>query len=158
MKKPEARNDMLVKIARFCAYQERSRKEVYEKALALTEDCEAAEKLLLELEEEGYINQSRFIESFIRGKFQSKKWGRIKIHHALKNHDISEEEILAGFKNTIDEEEYEATADELVKKKIPSLRHQHPLQLKQKVFHYMLSKGFESDVVLSAWKKLPFNV
>jgi regulatory protein len=158
MKKSDAHNDILLKMARFCAYQERSRKEVFEKALSLTEEGDEVKKLVSILEKEGYIDQTRFVESFIRGRFNGKKGGRIKIYHALRSHDISEEEILTGFNKTIADDEYESIADELIKKKILTLRQLPLLQLKQKIFQYMLAKGFETNVIHSLWNKLTSNV
>ena len=44
---------------------------------------------------ENYLNESRFSENFVRGKFKIKNWGKIKIVQELKSRNISDINIKA---------------------------------------------------------------
>ncbi|HCM75832.1 MAG TPA: RecX family transcriptional regulator, partial [Cytophagales bacterium] len=69
----------LQKIYHYCAYQERSHKEVRNKLYDYGLWGSEVEDLLTRLITEDFLNEERFAKSFAGGKFRMKKWGRIKI-------------------------------------------------------------------------------
>ena len=79
----------LLKIKRYCAYQERSHKEVMDKLYSWGFYKKEAELLLSQLIEEGYLNEERFAILFAGGKFRIKHWGKKKIEQALKEKQVS---------------------------------------------------------------------
>ena len=62
----------------FCAYRDRSQKEVEDKLLEMRMIPEAREQIVIKLMQEDFLNEERFARSFVRGKYRIKKWGRIR--------------------------------------------------------------------------------
>ncbi|ERM83796.1 hypothetical protein P872_01920 [Rhodonellum psychrophilum GCM71 = DSM 17998] len=138
-----------LKIASYCAYQERCQKEVREKLHEKGVYGTPAEDLIAEMITEGFLNEERFAQSFFRGKFRMKKWGRNKILQELKFRQISPNCIKSGLKE-IEEDEYLETLDQLVEKKWDSISEKDLFRKKNKVFQYLIGRGFESDLIQEA--------
>jgi regulatory protein len=139
--------DIKTAIYRFCNYQERSHQEVKDKLYELGSYPEEVGNLLSELIEAGLLNEERFANSFVRGRFRIKLWGRIKIVQHLKQHRISDYLIKKALKQ-IDPSEYYATAERLAGKKWETLKAERDsYQKRGKVFRYMQQKGYESGMI-----------
>ena len=76
-------NKLKAKLARYCAYRERTRQEVITKARDLGLYSEETAQLLEWLEAENFINEERFARTYVRDKFYLNKWGRNKIRQGL---------------------------------------------------------------------------
>lgn len=148
----------LNKAARFCAYQERSPREVQDKLATRISNPELIAEIISTLKDEGFIDEKRFINAFIKGKFHQKKWGRIKIRYALQRHQIDQELISERMDALISEEEYLATVWDLMQMKIRQAGKTEPLILKRKVFQHLAGKGYDQDIIYTAWNTLGFNV
>lgn len=147
-KKRLSKEEALQKLRHYCAYQERSHKEVKEKLYdygLYRQDVEEAISVLIE---ENYLNEERYARAFAGGYFRSKQWGRVKITHALKLKGVSDYCIRKAMKE-IDEESYERTIRELIDKKMAQLKGEglQAYQKKYKVMQYMLQRGFEGPMV-----------
>ncbi|HRD43896.1 MAG TPA: RecX family transcriptional regulator, partial [Ferruginibacter sp.] len=94
------------KIKHYCAYQERSHKEVKEKLYGFGLYKAEVELLLTQLIEENYLNEERFATAFAGGKFRMKQWGRQKIKYELKQKQVSDYCIKKALA-AIDGEQYE---------------------------------------------------
>src|SRR5690606_40103744 len=69
-----------IKIASYCAYQERCQKEVRDKLYEYGLHSHEVENLITSVILEGFLNEERFAKAFARGKFRIKKWGRSEEH------------------------------------------------------------------------------
>lgn len=135
-----------VKLAAFCAYQERCQQDVRNRLAERGIFGEQAEELIAVMIEEGFLNEERFAQSFVRGKFNLTKWGRIKIIQALRFKKISERCIQTGLKE-IDAEDYMQLLSREARKKWESLLKLEGFQRKIKVQQFLLGKGFEQDLI-----------
>ncbi|WP_194774981.1 regulatory protein RecX [Pararhodonellum marinum] len=135
-----------LKIAAFCAYQERCQQEVRSKLYDYGLYSDEVEDLLAVMITEGFLNEERYAKAFVRGKFGLKKWGRIKIAMELKQRKISENCIKIGFRE-IDPEAYTATLKSLVENKWNQLKDQDLFIRKMKVQRFLMSKGYEQDLI-----------
>ncbi len=142
-----------VKIAAFCAYQERSQQEVRNKLYDYGLYSEDVEDLLSEMITEGFVNESRFAEAFVRGKFKLKKWGRVKIQQALQQHRLTQNCIKEGMKE-INPDEYWEILLELAEKKWASTSGNDFLKRKAKVQRFLLYRGFENDLIQAALEEV----
>src|SRR5688572_5536586 len=97
------------KIEAFCAYQERCDFEVRQKLFSWGLFQEDVDALISDLITHNFLNEQRFAEAYVSGKFRIKKWGRVKIRQQLKLRKISEYSIKKGMQ-VIDDEEYIKTA------------------------------------------------
>ena len=143
----------LQKLKHFCAYQERCHAEVKEKLYYLGVLKKEHDEIMATLIEEKYLDEERFASAYAGGKFRIKKWGRIKIRHALQQKQVSEYSIKKALKG-IQEEEYRKTLAKLAKSKYNSLKSAPPLIRKQKTIGYLMQKGFESQLVNESVKRL----
>jgi regulatory protein len=141
----------LAAIKNYCAYQERCHSEVRSKLISLAcygEDLEEAIGILIE---ENYLNEERFATTYAGSKFRLQSWGKIKIKQQLKAKQVSDYCIRKAMAS-IDEAAYEEKLYHLMQKKIDSLSAEsNQWKKKQKVFNYLLQKGFEQDIIHSLW-------
>ena len=100
------------KLEYYCAYQERCHKEVIAKLRTLGMIPSVIDKIISELIKANYLNETRFTQSFVRGKFRIKKWGKNRILQELKVRDISSFNIKLGMKE-ISDDNYQKTFYEL---------------------------------------------
>lgn len=150
-KRPLDFDDALAKVQYFCAYQERSEKEVRDKMRALGCNTQIIEQVLYALKRDRYVNNKRFAEHYVRSKFNQNQWGRIKIKLGLKQKGIDEvmsEDAL----QVLDEKHYGAQIDKLLNQKVQRLGVGDNVA-KPKVLRYLQSKGYEWHLCLHAWEK-----
>lgn len=132
----------------FCAYQERCHKEVEQKLFDLKMIPEAKEQIILHLLQHNFLNEERFSKAFVRGKFTIKKWGRIKIVNELKFRNISLYNIKTALKE-INENDYLNVLQQLAEKKLTLIKEPNSFKKKNKLSTYLISKGFETNLVYS---------
>jgi len=145
-KKYLTKEQALQKLKQYCAYQERSHKEVEQKLWDLGVRRAEHQEIIATLIEENYLNEERFAIAFAGGKFRMNEWGRKKIFYALKEKGVSEYNIKKAMKE-IDEEGYEKTLRHLAEKKYNQLKGDQYLVRKKKTVDYLLQKGYEQEFV-----------
>ena len=133
----------------YCAYRDRSQKEVEDKLLEMRMIPEAREQIIMKLMQEDFLNEERFARSFVRGKFRIKKWGRIRIRQELKFREISAPIIKLGM-TEIDEKKYLETLYELAEKKLNLIRETDQFKRRKKLSDHLLQKGYEAGLVYEA--------
>lgn len=135
-----------LKLMQYCAYRDRSQKEVEDKLLEMRMIPEAREQIIIKLMEENFLNEERFARSFVRGKFRIKKWGRIKIKQELKQKEISSPIIKIAL-TEIEDTDYLSTLYEIAEKKLALIREENPIKRKKKLTDYLLRRGYEAGLV-----------
>ena len=145
--------EVLIKAANFCAYQERTHKEVRNKLYELEVFGDKSEVIITWLIENNYLNEERFARLFAGSKFRQKKWGRIKIRQELKMRGVSDYCLKAGM-SEIDGDDYMVTLQEIIEKKSKDIKDSNKLIIKQKLVKFALSRGFENDLVFDVVGKL----
>ena len=136
----------LLKMQSWCAYQERCQQDARNKLFELGLWPEAVENIIVKLIEDNFLNEERFATAFARGKFTIKKWGRIKIKQELKQKRVGDY-CLKKAMQQIDETEYMATLKKLIDSKRKFIKEKSPIKLNYKLMNYVLSKGYEKDLV-----------
>ena len=144
-----------IKIASYCAYQERCQQEVRNKLYSYELYQDQVEEILSWLITENFVNEERFAQTYAGSKFRVKKWGKYKIRRALIQKDISEYCIKKGLQE-IGNEDYRATIFSLAEKKLNEygLRISNAYQLKDKTAKFIISKGFEPNLVWEVLKEV----
>jgi regulatory protein len=146
-------HEATLKLMQYCAYRDRSQKEVEEKLKEMRMIPAACEQIIIKLMQENFLNEERYARSFVRGKFRIKKWGRIKIKQELKFKEISAPIIKIAL-TEIDEIEYSKTLYELAEKKDNLIKESDPFKKRKKLSAYLLQKGFESHLVYQVSEEL----
>lgn len=135
-------------MAAYCAYQDRCHYEVEQKMREFVLIPEAKDEILLYLISENYLNEERYTRSYIRGKFYMKSWGRNKIRLNLKQKGITEK-LIAKCMDEIDDSDYQKTIQKIWNQYWQKQKGLQEYQKKIRTMRYLLSRGFEYDVVNS---------
>jgi regulatory protein len=135
------------RIRHFCAYQERAQQEVREKLYALGMTKDEVEEIISDLITDNFLNEARFAESFARGHFRIKAWGKQKIKFALQQKRVSPLNIKKALQS-IDELEYKKTLLTLATKKWNSLKGERGMSRMAKTNSFLNQRGFESSLIM----------
>ena len=138
----------LEKAMRYCSYQERCVQDLEKRFYAWNVKKSEWDKILDYLLEEDFLNETRFIEAYVRGKFLIKKWGRNRISVGLMQKHISGKKVLEAFDKEIDEEDYLQTIKNLLEKKSQLINEPEKLKRRDKLYRYLMGKGYESDLIV----------
>lgn len=141
------------KLEYYCAYQERCHLEVIVKLKTLGMISSVIDEIVSELIKANYLNETRFTQSFVRGKFRIKKWGKNRILRELKIRDISTFNIKLGMKE-ISDDNYQKTFYELFEKRRREVKQLTKTEQKKKIFSYMSYRGWENSKVYEALRDL----
>ncbi len=138
--------------ARYCSYQERTEQEVHKKLATLGVPAEEVEPLIEVLKAQRFLNEERYVEAFIQGKWGRKQWGKRKLKMALIGKGVAPTYIQQGL-DSIDETAYRQVLQELADKKRASLQAYTHAEQQQKTTNYLLQRGYEPDLVYSTVQK-----
>lgn len=134
-------------ITHYCQYQPRSHKEVRNKLYELGCTTPEVDDNILKLIETGLLNEERYARAIARGKFRIKHWGKNKIIEQLRQQQVSVYCIRLAM-TEIDDEEYQQKANELAEKKWREMKTDRKSRIQQqKVYRYLLQKGYEAVVI-----------
>jgi regulatory protein len=137
------------KLERYCAYQERSHQEVVQKLKSLNMIPVAIDQIISELITNNYLNETRFAQAYVRGKFRHKKWGKIRIQSQLKLRQISPWNIKKAMEE-IPYEEYLKTFDELFNKFWVQYKQKDLFLCQKKVVDRLQYRGWENELIFEA--------
>lgn len=138
----------LEKAMRYCSYQERCRLDLTNRFIAWNVKKTDWDRILNSLSKEDFLNEHRYVEAFVRGKFRMKKWGKNKIKMGLIAKQVYNEQLFnTVFESEIEEKEYLQVIRELLEKKSLLITEKDGLKKRDKLFRYLLSKGYESDLI-----------
>ena len=136
------------KLQYYCSYQDRCHKEVKAKLKSFKISSEELNEIVSNLIKDNYLNESRFSKSFVRGKFNIKNWGKVRIVNELKLRNISIYNINLGLKE-IDDQDYINKLEDIFNKKLSSLSNLNSNLKKKKIISYLLCRGWESNLIYS---------
>lgn len=141
-------NEILKRLEYFCAYQERCEYDVLEKVKKFgLQNPEKTEMLIKRLQKDGFLDQKRFVNSYITGKVSIKKWGVNKIRAGLVQKRIEPVIIARGIME-IDADLYQENLQALFEKKIIALKdYKTDYQQKSKVIRFLSGKGYSSEEI-----------
>lgn len=142
----------LQKAMRYCMYQERCIDDLEKRFTAWNLKKQDWDKIIDYLIDQNFLSEERFIESYVRGKFYHKKWGRNKIILGLRQKRVKGDLVYKVMSQEISDEEYLSTIKDLINKKKNLLGEPDCLKLRDKIYRYLLSKGYESEIIV---KQLP---
>lgn len=138
----------LEKAMRYCSYQERCLQDMEKRFVAWNVKKQDWDKIIDYLIDENFLCETRYIEAYVRGKFFHKKWGKNKIVLGLMQKRISGSKVDEVIKQEIEEEVYLNTIKELISKKSNLIDESDSLKKRDKLYRFMLSKGYESELVV----------
>lgn len=93
-------SEIITKLERYCAYQDRCTQEVLTKLRSLQVEEKEAQQILRLLKNDGFVDDERYAQSYIRGKIGLKQWGKQKIRMSLLQKGIPKELINKYLEHT----------------------------------------------------------
>lgn len=139
----------LNKAAALCSGSEHCKSQVMEKLSLWNVSPQDACDIIDRLVKEKYIDNSRFARAYCHDKFRFAHWGRIKIRQMLRHLRINDEEIEEGMA-AINEEDYLETLEDVLRAKDRTLKDKDKYLRKGKLVRHLLSRGFETELAISA--------
>lgn len=149
----DKQKDGYSRAAYLCSRYEKCRFQVQKKLMEWGLTNDEAELVLDRLVTEKFIDDERFVRSFVRDKFRFNKWGKIKIAYQLRAERIPSPVIDEAL-DDLDDELYRATLFDLMKEKDKSVKAVNQYDRKAKLFRFAQSRGFEMDVISSVFDQL----
>lgn len=130
--------DIMAKMERFCAMQERCENDVRRKLTSFHLSDRQEDAIVKSLRENRYLDEERYVELFVRSKVKS-AWGRQKIVAALRAKGIPSELIAAGCEEISDDDYTDRLRDAIGK-----WRRSHPDEAPNspKLVRHLMSKGY----------------
>ncbi|MFK7924665.1 MAG: RecX family transcriptional regulator [Bacteroidia bacterium] len=143
----ELDKEILTKLYKYCAYQDRCRSEIEQKMIEIELDSDFWEYYMVHLAKERFWDEERYVKSITRGKFFHKGWGKHKIRNALRQKRISDALIDKAFAAEIPDDVYEETITKLSERKLKELKGTTDIVKRQKLTRFLQQRGFEWDIV-----------
>ena len=139
----------LGKAQNFCSKQETCISGIRKKLDQWGINTAYHEKILKDLKEEKFIDETRYAGLFVKEKLRLNQWGIIKIHQTMKAKQIPEY-IISEAINEISEDEYIKTLEKIMKQKLRNIKAGNKFEQKGKLYRYAASKGYENDKIMEA--------
>ncbi len=146
-------NSIKKKIEFYCAYQERCQIEVTEKLKKLGIFGDDTAEYINHLISNDFLNEERFSECYVRGKFNNNNWGRKKIIRELESRNISTE-IINKAMSEISEEDYIKKIRVLATKIINENLDTPKEKIREKIYNRLDYKGWEKELIFEEIKVL----
>ena len=140
-------------LEKYCIYQDRCHQEVLDKLYKMNMITEVQEVILIHLIQSNFLNEERFAKSFTLGRFNQKKWGKIKITNQLRFKKISPVNIQIAL-NEINEDDYLETLKTLADKKIHQVKATNSFEKRKKIIYFLQSKGYEFSLIMATLNEL----
>jgi regulatory protein len=151
--KPLTPDQVLDKMAKFCAYQERCVKDVKDKLKTFDIPQEEKTKILDYLLDNRFVNDERFAKIFVQSKSNQNDWGTNKIRYHLIQKGIAKD-IIDEVLGQTDEEVYRQRLIEILKTKAKTVKAANDFEKKRKLAAYAMQKGFEGALVWDVLKEI----
>ena len=151
--KPLTPDQVLDKMAKYCAYQERCVKDVRDKLKTFDIPEEDKGEIMDFLLDNRFVDNERYAKSFVRGKVKQSGWGMNKIRFHLMQKGIDKELIDEALQQT-DEEVYRQRLIDILKTKSKTIKAATDYEKKRKLAAYAMQKGFGGSLVWEVLKEL----
>ncbi|WP_298650433.1 regulatory protein RecX [uncultured Proteiniphilum sp.] len=141
------------KMARICSQKECAPCDIARKLGRMELPRPVIDKIIDRLKKEKYMDEKRFIRSYIHDKLHFNKWGRRKIILSLKQKQLPQdliEEVLSEFSGA----SFGESLQPILEKKWKTVKGKSDYEKRGKLIRYVLSRGFSMDEVMACMKKM----
>lgn len=137
----------LMRMMRICASKEYCTGEIEKKLLQLNIDENDIATIIATLKEKKFIDDERYVRSYINDKLNFGKWGKEKITYHLKSKQIPDALVQKAFSD-ISNETLTASLKPLLEKKIKSVKGETSYEKRTKLIRFALGRGFSMKDIL----------
>ena len=144
----------LQSLMRMCARSERSSGDALRLMKRWGVADEDARKVLQRLQNERFIDDSRFAEAFVRDKINLSGWGAYKIKSALRAKGVSREVIESVVEPMLVETNMSERLEEMMQRKLRTLKYNSPYEAKTKLIRFAASRGYDMEQAIDCASKV----
>jgi len=145
--------EILNLIAGYCSQAERCEADVRRKLRESELPPEAQERIIKRLVQEKFIDEARYVRSFVNDRLRFNHWGRIKICYELRIRNIKPDAYAEAI-DEISESEYESILTDLLKTKRRSVKGATNNDVFVKLLRFGSSRGFEPPLIIKTLKTI----
>ena len=135
-------------ILRLLSRRDHSKQELKQKAINKGHKLIFIDELFEEFEKLNYLNEERFVKSFIREKETLSGWGSFRIKSELRKKGISESVIDLYLMEPDEDALKEQMIILILKKASRFKRESDTLKKKKKIYEHLIRKGYPSDAIM----------
>lgn len=150
-RKPTA-DEMLVRMAGLCAGAEQCTADIRSKILKQGFSAEEAERMIAYLRQNRYLDDSRYARAYAVDKVRFSGWGRMKVRMGLRGKGV-DDAVISQALDYIPDSDYDAALEKVMAAKTRSLD-LSDVKDRQKLYRHMASRGFESQLIINAMRRL----
>ena len=150
--KPLSSDQVLDKMAKYCAYQERCEKDVLDKLKTYDLSEFDRREIFKYLCINRFVSNERFAKAFVRGKINQSGWGLNKIRFHLMQKGI-DKAIIDEALQAYDEEAYRQRLVEVLQSKAKTVKSANDFEKKRKLAAFAMQRGFEVPLVWEVLKE-----
>lgn len=136
----------LKRAAALCSSQEQCTSSIRKKLDSWNISAQDAEKIILALSREKFLDDQRYASFYVRDKFRFNSWGKIKLRVMLSQKEIPGPAIEEAL-NQLDPDLYKETCARLISEKAATIKETNQFKRKGKLFRFAAQRGFESDLI-----------
>ena len=145
--------EVLHRMAGLCSIKEYCAQEIEEKIRKTALPEEACANIISYLQKQNFLDDNRYANAFTKDKFRFNSWGKVRIAYELRNKNIPAAIIEEALAN-IDEDEYCAQLNSLLKAKRKITKGKNDYDISNKLLRFAAGKGFESKYVYPALRAM----
>lgn len=134
------------KMAQLCSRSEQCSADIRRKMITYDLVNEIVEEIIQKLKKEKFLDDQRFIKSYISDKFRLNKWGKIKMRYYLKMKGLPEDLIQSGL-DGIDDEKYKAVLIKTMKEKAKTVKKKNKFEKMGQIIRFTQNRGFEPELI-----------
>lgn len=153
-RRPISKDEALARAQTLCAAAEMCRYEIDQKLVRWGIGRQAREEILDALEDERFLDDSRFAAAYVRDKARYSRWGRRKIAMGLAAKRVASGVAREAIAENIDEDEYVAALAQLLQRKAAALGLDggelagvDRRKAMEKLYAFAVGRGYESDAI-----------
>ena len=137
------------KLEKYCSYSEKCKSDIIKK-LGQWKIFHDHDEIINHLIDHNYINEERYALLYCMGKFNSRRWGKVKISNHLIQKGIKNEYIQNAIMQ-ISDEKYNKSLTDLINYKSNQISDNNIFNRNSKITKYLYQKGYELDLI---WEKI----
>jgi regulatory protein len=138
--------EIYLRMASLCSRSEQCSQDIHKKITAAGLSDEQADEITEKLKSEKFIDDERFINSYVSDKFRFNKWGKIKIRYYLKMKGLPDLLIQNGL-NGIDDEKYVEALIKTMKEKAHTIKKKNKFEKMGQIIRFAQNRGFEPELI-----------
>lgn len=138
--------EILARMAALCSRSEQCSTDIHKKITAAGLSNEQADEIVEKLKAEKFIDDERYIRSYVSDKFKFNKWGKVKIRHYLKMKSFPDDLIKIGL-DEIDSEKYREVLIKTLKEKACKVKKKNKFETMGQLIRFAQNRGFEPEII-----------